>query len=219
MTELTKTQVVQGLGAEFTAFAELMAGLTAADWDAPTRCAGWQVRDVAAHVTANAVDSVDGTIGTRSPDEQARALRDGSPRELADTLRTASDRLGTVLAALDDGVWGAVNPRYHRPVGNGVHTLWYDAFVHADDIRAALGRPTVTGRGLTAGVHWLRSELERLDRGPAVLALDGMATLRVGTGGGPTVTGDPMRFVLAAAGRLDPAVVGLDRSFNVHSVR
>ncbi|MGW4029547.1 maleylpyruvate isomerase family mycothiol-dependent enzyme [Streptomyces sp. NPDC004838] len=215
---LTKAQVVRGLATEFAAFAELTASLEAADWSTPTRCEGWQIRDVAGHVTANAVDSLDGTIGTRSPDEQARALRDGTPEELAATLRTAAARLRTNLDGLDDDIWTAFNHRYRRTVGNGVLTLWYDAFVHADDIRTALGQPSSLGPGLAASVHWLGSELQRLDRGPVTLTLDGLEPLEIGTGG-PVVTGDPMRFVLAASGRIDPAALGLDAGFNVHSVR
>lgn len=33
------------------ALAELLAGLSEADWERPSLCAGWRVRDVAAHVT------------------------------------------------------------------------------------------------------------------------------------------------------------------------
>jgi hypothetical protein len=103
-----------------------------------------------------------------------------------------------------------------RTIGNGVLTLWYDAFVHGDDIRTALGRPGERGPGLAASVRWLRDELARSGWGPVALSLDGLPPLAIGNGG-PEVTGDPMRFVLAASGRSDPAEFGLDPGVNVYS--
>ncbi|MFD8084175.1 maleylpyruvate isomerase family mycothiol-dependent enzyme [Kitasatospora sp. NPDC059722] len=206
MTGMDRAQVVAGLDTEFGLFADLLDALKDTDRDAATRCAGWQVRDVAAHVTANALDSADGTIGTRTPDDQARALRDTPPRELAALLREAAARLTASLARLDDRVWQSVNPRFGRTVANGVLTLWYDAFVHADDIRTALGHPRTTdGPGLAASETWLRAELQRLGRPHAATATAPAA--------------DPMAFVLAASGRLDPALIGLDHDVNVYSVR
>ncbi|SEG09169.1 TIGR03083 family protein [Thermomonospora echinospora] len=217
--EPTRDQVVRGLADEHATFAALVAPLSEEQWRAPTRCSGWQVCDVAAHVAANAVESVDGTIGGRSPDEQARALRGSTPKEIADLLSTASGRLRGFLERLDDDTWHAPSPVAARTIGNGILTLWYDTFVHHNDISAALGRPhDTTGPGLTASVYWLVQELSRLERGPLTLDLDGLPPRRVGTGG-PTVTGDPMRFVLAASGRTDPTALGLDESVNVHLLR
>ncbi|MCX5208643.1 maleylpyruvate isomerase family mycothiol-dependent enzyme [Kitasatospora sp. NBC_00240] len=218
MTEIGKAHVTEGLATEYAAFAELVAQLDAAAWSAPTRCTGWQVRDVVGHVTGTAIDSADGTIGARTPDQQARALRDSTPQELAAALGAAAARLGTAFDGFDDARWATVLPRTGRTVLNGVLTLWYDTFVHADDIRAALGQPSGRGPGLAAGVHWLRSELDRLERGPATLKLTGLETLEIGSGG-PVVGGDPLQFLLVATGRLDPALLGLDESFNVYSVR
>jgi hypothetical protein len=50
------------------------------------------------------------------------------------------------------------------------------------------------------------------------LALDGLPPHAIGTGG-PVISGDPMRFVLAASGRCDPAELGLDENVNVHGLR
>jgi uncharacterized protein (TIGR03083 family) len=218
MTELTRPPVVRGLATEYVAFADLVAGLSNAQWRTATRCSGWQVRDVAGHVTGNAVDSADGTIGARTPDEQARALRDGTPAEVAAVLRIAAGRLESFLQRLDDATWDAPSPVPGRTIGNGVLTLWYDAYVHADDIRTALGRSGERGPGLAASVRWLHDELTRLGRGPATLAFEGLASYTIGTGG-PVIDGDPMRFVLAASGRYDPAELGLDESINVYSLR
>lgn len=218
-TEPTQAQVLQGLADEHAAFAALVAPLSEEQWRTPTRCEGWQVCDVAAHVAANVVESVDGTIGDRTPDEQARALRGGSPAEIADLAGTAVGRLLGFLGRLDDAAWQSPSPVAGRTIGNGILTLWYDTFVHNDDIRAALGLPREHGpQSLAASVCWLTHELARLERGPLTLDLDGLPPRRIGAGG-PTVTGDPMRFVLAASGRTDPAALGLDESVNVHLLR
>ncbi|REE95243.1 maleylpyruvate isomerase family mycothiol-dependent enzyme [Thermomonospora umbrina] len=211
----SREQVVRGLADEHAAFADLLASLDDDAWSTPSRCRGWEVRDVAAHVVANAVESVDGTIGARTADEQAAAFRGGTPARLSRTLREAAERLHGFLEPLDDTVWDSPSPVAGRTIGNGVLTLWYDAFVHTDDIAAALGRPHPEGPGLGASVGWLVEELTRLGRGPLTLRLDGLPPRTVGAGG-PEVTGDPWRFVLAASGRAEPAALGLDEKVNVH---
>ena len=44
------------------AMAELLAGLSEADWEQPSLCAGWRVRDVAAHVTLMPIPPSPGTL-------------------------------------------------------------------------------------------------------------------------------------------------------------
>jgi uncharacterized protein (TIGR03083 family) len=215
---MRRTEVVEGLFAEYDAFAELIAPLTTDAWRTPTRCAGWQVRDVAGHVIGNIVDSMTGEIGKRTPDEQARAFRGGTPAELAARLVETTAGIRPFFESLSDDDWAKPSPVAGRDLGNGVLTLWYDVFVHADDIRTALGRPSERGPGMQASVHWLAGELERLERGPATIALDGIGERAIGSGG-PVLRGDPMRFVLVATGRSDPAEFGMDESINVHSLR
>jgi uncharacterized protein (TIGR03083 family) len=212
---MKRAEIIAGLFAEYDAFAGLISRLSGDEWRTPTRCEGWEVRDVAGHVTGNVVDSMTGEIGTHTPDEQARAFRDGAPAELAERLRETTARVRPFFESLSDDDWAKPSPVAGRDLGNGILTLWYDVFVHADDIRTALGRPSVRGPGLEASVHWLAGELERLGRGPATLALDGFGERPIGTGG-PVLRGDPMRFVLVATGRSDPAEFGADESINVH---
>ena len=94
-------------------------------------------------------------------------------------------------------------------------TLWYDTFVHADDIRVALGRATETGAGLAASVEYLAGELTTRGWGPATLALDGVPRYDVGDGG-REITGDPMQFVLVATGRAEPATMGLEPGVSIY---
>lgn len=215
---MRRTEVITGLFAEYAAFAALLAPLTDEEWRTPTRCAGWQVRDVAGHVVGGAVDTMTGRIGARTPDEQARAFHDETPAALAERLREAAASLRPFFEALGEGAWAAPSPVAGRTVGNGVLTLWYDTFVHGDDIRTALGRDNARGPGLRGSVHWVGDELERLGWGPARLALDGVDERSIGAGG-PVLRGDPMRFLLVASGRAEPEEFGLDASVNVHSLR
>lgn len=214
--EFTRQQIIDGLISEYALFADLVAPLSPSEWDAPTRCANWAVRDVAGHVAGNALDTVRGIIGSRGPDEQASAYRDDSPTDLAAALQNAAVRMRRIFEAVDDEAWLRPSPVASRTIGNGALTLWYDAFVHADDIRAALGRPPQRGAGLPVAVQWLVTELGRRGWGPARLSLDGLPETAIGDGNGPVLQGDPIRFVLVASGRRDPAEFGLDESVNVH---
>ena len=120
-----------------------------------------------------------------------------------------------LLGALDDGTWNGPSGVPDLTFGRGVLTLWYDAFVHADDIRAALGRPPETGPGLAASVEYLAGELTTRGWGPATLALAGLPRHDVGAGG-REVGGDPMQFVLVATGRAAPETMGLDPGVSIY---
>jgi uncharacterized protein (TIGR03083 family) len=213
--ELTPAQVVTGMLREYESFACLIGSLSPAQWQTPTRCRGWAVRDVAAHVAGNAADSARAAAGTRTPDEQARDLRQQLPAELAARLSAAAAELCSLLQGLGSRVWERPSSVPGRTIGNGLLTLWYDAYVHDDDIRSVLGQPSQRGPGLEASVLWLRTELERKGWSGARLLLDGMGDITVGAGG-PDVRGDPLRFVLVATGRADPAELGLDEHVNVY---
>jgi uncharacterized protein (TIGR03083 family) len=207
---------IEGAIAEYGAFAALLDGLTPAQWETATRCTGWRVRDVAGHVLGGAADIIAGAVGGRTADEQARAHGGGSPVETARDLREASGRVRKALERLDDAVWSLPSPMGDRNVGEAVLSLWHDTFVHADDIRAALGLPPDRGPGLEATVRWLRLALERRGWGPARLVLDGLGTYAIGEGG-PELRGDPMTFVLVATGRAEPERFGADAGVNVYA--
>jgi len=212
---LERTDVAQGALDEYEAFAALIEPLDAAAWDAPTRCEGFLVRDVAGHVVGLAEDVAKGVPGSRNAEEEAASVRGDAPARVAARLRAAVDAVRPLLAALDDDMWNGPSGVPGLTFGRGVLTLWYDAFVHADDIRAALGRPSAAGPGLAASVEYLAGELTTRDWGPATLALDGMPRYDVGDGG-REVSGDPMQFVLVATGRAAPETVGLEAGISIY---
>jgi uncharacterized protein (TIGR03083 family) len=218
---LPRTDVVPGLLAELEAFGDLISALDAAAWDRPTRCEGWAVRDVAAHVVGSIADVVSGQLeGLGSPEVTARevAERKGrTPAELTQELESVTKLAADLAAVFDDDSWEAPGPGgYDGTLGQGVEALWFDTYLHADDIRAALGRDPVGGAGLRASVHHVALQLDKQGWGPATLAFDGIEEVAVGAGG-TTHTGDALEFVLVATGRADPDALGRGAPVNLYA--
>ncbi len=212
---LERTDVARGAIDEYEAFAALIESLDSTQWDATTRCAGFLVRDVAGHVVGLAEDVARGVPGSRNAEQEAASVRGDSPGQAAARLRAAVASLQPLLDALDDDMWNGPSGVPGLTFGRGVLTLWYDAFVHADDIRAALGAPSAAQAGLAASVEYLAGELTTRGWGPATLVLDGVPRYDVGDGG-REVTGDPMQFVLVATGRAEPETMGLEPGVSIY---
>jgi uncharacterized protein (TIGR03083 family) len=217
---LRRDEIVPGILDELDGLGELLAGLDGQAWATPSRCEGWTVADVAAHVVGTMTSVVTGQLdGLGSPEVTAREVADRkgrSPAELADELAHARKQATDMLALFDDAAFQAPAPGgYNGTLGQGIEALWYDAWVHGDDIRAALGCRSVTGPGLRAGVHHVAAVLDQQGWGPATLTLDGMEEVPIGAGG-RRIAGDPLAFVLAATGRADPGPLGLDETVNIY---
>lgn len=96
--------------------------------------------------------------------------------------------------------------------------LWYDTWIHADDIRAAVGFPTVRGEGLLAAVVHVQEQLTKREYGPVRLALHGLPELTVGEPNGqPAVAAEPHHFVMVATGRAAAAELGLEPAVNIYA--
>ena len=217
---LGREEVIAGYTEELERFEELIRSLDDEGWQAPTRCEGWTSADVAAHVVGTLSEIANGRFdGIGSPEGIARVVaeRKGrSPAELGDELQQARKAGADILASFDDESWAGPGPNDVSPsVGEGVEALWYDAYIHNQDIRAATGRPAERGPGLRVAVAHLADLLEHDGYGQATLALDGLEEFPV-SGGGERITGDPLQFVLVATGREDPATMGLDPRINVY---
>ncbi|MCV7258495.1 maleylpyruvate isomerase family mycothiol-dependent enzyme [Mycobacterium shimoidei] len=199
---------------EYRLFANLVASLDDSALHQPTRCVGWQVCDVAAHVVGQASDVISGTAGTRTADEQAAALRDEQPSALAEQLLAARDSVGQLAAVLDDTSWAGPSPIPDFTVGQGVHALVNDAYVHADDIRAALGQAFDPGPGLDASLDFVLGALSRDDQSatdPRIARVIGIPATDFAD-----VTGIAAHdFLLVGTGRLDPNGFGLPETVNI----
>jgi uncharacterized protein (TIGR03083 family) len=219
---LTRDDTTQGYTSELEAFEALIRSLDDTEWQTPSRCSGWTVADVAAHITGTLADITQGRLeGQGTPEVTGRQVEERRGRtqtELADELAGAIKAGQDLLAVFDDDAWAAPSPGgYDGTLGQAVEALWYDTFLHADDIRSALGRPTVAGEGgLRVSVKHLTEVLTSQGWGNASVALDGIEEFVVGDGSGPRITGDPMAFIRAATGRGDPTALGLDETVNVY---
>ena len=208
-----------GLLAEFADFEALVRSLDESELAAPSRCTGWSAGDVAGHVIGQTVDITAGRFdGLGTPEVTARQVeerRGRTPAELADELAAATKIAADILASFDDAAWMGPSPSGTGTLGDGVESLWFDAWLHADDIRAATGRPTEPGPAVRASISHIAQQLTEQGWRPATLSLDGMEEFVV-AGGGPPVTGDSVEFVLVATGRADPSAFGLDETVNIY---
>ena len=123
------------------ALAEMLAGLSEADWEQPSLCSGWRVRDVAAHVTLIPIPPSTGSLLVdfakargnyarfNTVASRRRAAR--GPTQLLQDLRTTAE---------SRSVPWLVNP---------ANVMW-DILVHAQDIAIPLGIHFATPPGAGA---------------------------------------------------------------------
>jgi uncharacterized protein (TIGR03083 family) len=219
---LPRDEVSEGLQQGLVQFEEFIRTLDDSAWNSPTRCEGWAVADVAAHVTGTMTMITQGRVDELADPthvERQTAERKGrSPQEVADELRDSAKLGGDILGTFDEAAWNGPAPAgLPGTLGEGVEALWYDAYLHLEDIKAALAQSPARGPGLKAAVEHVSTVLDRDGWGPATLALDGFPEQAIGAGDNPKrITGDPLTFVLVATGREDPSVLGLDETVNIY---
>ena len=218
---LDRSTVLGGIPDELRAFGELVGSVSVEGLDTPSRCAGWSVADIAGHVVGTAVDITQGRLqglGTVAVTQRQADERAGrSAQELTDELASAGPLVSGLLASLPEEAWedpAPNDPNY--TLGFAIESIWYDAYLHGDDIRNALGLPSARGGGLRTAVHHVAGYLEHQAWGPATLVLNGIERIQIG-GGGTEIIGDPLEFVLAATGRLEPSALGLDPTIDVYA--
>lgn len=131
MTPVAADLVWPEVAAARERLAGLLDGLDPGDWDRPTPCDRWTVREVVAHVLAMATVRPAAAIATY--------LRRGADLDLANdalvarTLRTCSD---TELVAL----LRARSTSQHRPPGLRPVGVLAEVVVHSFDVAVAVGR-------------------------------------------------------------------------------
>jgi uncharacterized protein (TIGR03083 family) len=142
-----QTGVRAEIAAQRAELAEMLAGLAPEQWDAPTLCAGWRVREVVAHVTYPFRASL-----PRFLMDFARAGADFD--RMADRVarRDAAASSARLLAAVRDNVEHPWSPPGGGPVGALSHDV-----IHGLDVTLALfpertvpaGRMSVVLGGMT----------------------------------------------------------------------
>jgi uncharacterized protein (TIGR03083 family) len=132
MTDADAREVAAWVGRTYGGLADVLDA-EPVTWDAPTLCAGWQVRHLVAHVTMPA---------RLSPEQFGAdmAAAGGDFGVLSDTVaaRDAALPAAELLGALR-------SPALHgwQPPGGGVTGALSHAVVHSLDVTVALGRPPV----------------------------------------------------------------------------
>jgi uncharacterized protein (TIGR03083 family) len=163
---MPRTAVVPGLLQELDDFSSLLRTLDDREWNTPSRCDGWTAGDVAAHLTGSMSDIVAGNLdGIGTPEVTQREVDERAgrtPAQLADECAEVAKGAAGMLPMFDDAAWAAPAPGgYDGTLGDGVEALWYDFWLHADDIRAALGQPSVIGNGLRGGCSHVAFEARK----------------------------------------------------------
>ncbi|MBV9486571.1 MAG: maleylpyruvate isomerase family mycothiol-dependent enzyme [Frankiaceae bacterium] len=188
----TRDQLSAGLLSELDRFEELLRSLPSEDRDTPTRCTGWSVGDVSAHMIGTMADIAAGRLeGLGTPEVTEREVaerRSSSLKELADECAEVRKATEALLPAFPEESWSQPAPGgYDGTLADAVEALWYDAFLHADDIRAAVGRPSELGPGLAPAISHVTTELGKLGCTPTAPSADetGMAYVLVATGRAP----------------------------------
>jgi len=121
------TAIWRHIDTQRSELAELLDGLTEQQWSTPSLCAGWTVRDVAAHLTHSV--AAPATV-------LAAAVRTGFRfNAMMDHLVRADRRTPAELTAALRGMAGA----RRRPPGTTELDPLMDALVHGQDIAIPLG--------------------------------------------------------------------------------
>ena len=193
---MTRDQVWEAIDAQRLRVAELLDGLSAGDWQQPSLCAGWTVRDVAAHLTLQEIGP-GGAAGMmiRWRGTLERTIRDAARRR-ASALPT-----GQIIA----GIRATAGSRRHIIGVSYLETLT-DILVHGQDIAIPLGR-SLTMPPQAAAVAASRVLTMRWP--PPLPSAGKVAGFRLtatdtswAAGEGPQVHGPMGALLLVCAGRL-----------------
>ncbi len=170
-------------------FADLLAGLSPEQWDAPTLCAGWTVRQVAAHVISYDALSWRATFSLLA--------RSRFNLNRANALCVAENSSADLVALFR----AHARPRGVTTVFGGMIPL-LDGLIHQQDVRRPLGlRREIPHDRLSAALRFaFRAppiEARKRTRGLTVTATD----VDFSHGSGPEVRGPGEALLMAIAGR------------------
>ena len=152
---------------------ETFAHLSEEDLAQPSRCDGWTVRDIAAHLAI--VDTFWGySISKGRKGEPSETLVDFDPvttpaamvastsamsaAETLTQLTASTERLLTLVEGLDDPTWmlPAEGPPGHIAISAVVHHALWDAWVHERDVMLPLGQtPPERDDEIIASLHYV----------------------------------------------------------------
>jgi uncharacterized protein (TIGR03083 family) len=184
--------------AERADLADFLATLTPQDWEAPSLCSKWNVKDVVAHVISYEDLGATGLLKrfakgwiVRANEVGVKEFADLSPQDLLDFLRNHLQPRGLTA-------------------GFGGMIALVDGTIHHQDIRRSLGRPRSVPTDRLKRVLELVPGNPRLGAGRRIRGLRLRATdidwAHGSQGRGPEVTGPGEALLMAMSGR--PAALG-----------
>jgi uncharacterized protein (TIGR03083 family) len=172
--------------------ADFLATLTPAQWDAPSLCAGWRVRDVVAHMFSYEELSIARVVG--------RLITHGMNRDRASAAAVAS----YIDHSTDDLL--TLVKEHQQPRGItaafGGRVALTDGLIHQQDIRRPLGLPRdIPADRMVCALQFARTArpigASKRVRGLTLVATD----LDWTAGDGPAVEGPAEPLLMAMAGR------------------
>jgi uncharacterized protein (TIGR03083 family) len=189
---MEQDEVWRTIDAERLRFADLLAQLTDAEWTKPSLCAGWTVRDVAAHLTLAHIRMPAVIVGlARARGNLGVMIRDTARRHAA---APTEQIIGEIRAM--------AGSRRHVPGITPLEPL-IDVLVHGQDIALPLGRalPMPVGAAAAAATRiCTNNSIHRARR-----KLDGFRLTATDTswsaGEGRTVEGPVEALLLTLTGR------------------
>lgn len=140
---------------EWRSAIQLLEGLGDGEWQLPTRCAGWSVRDLALHNVWGVTMEVDAlrrsARGDSDPAEGYTMPTHSPPTEILATLRLAVTDLVDGVAALSpaDADRSCPMPYGEVPLPAVLAVFMFEAVLHANDHADAVGRSAPLGPEVT----------------------------------------------------------------------
>lgn len=160
VTLLAKDDVLPGLIASWAAIERLLDGMAEGDWGRPSPLPAWQVRDIVAHiigtesmllgiaapeadVDVRTLDHVHNDIGAAN-EHWVRHLRGESGAAMLDRFRDVTARRRSMVTKMIPEAWDALTQTPAGPdtYGRFMRVRVFDCWMHEQDIRDALDRPS-----------------------------------------------------------------------------
>lgn len=193
---LDRDQVWQAVDAQRASLTALLDDLSGDEWQQPSLCPGWTVRDVAAHLTLQQLGLVDVL-------RMLRTWRGSMDRTIAHAarLRAAELTTGQVIAAIR----GTIGSRRRNVGVTNLETLT-DILVHSQDIAIPLGRRLDMAPDAAAAAAGRNLTMRMPPPPPSVRIAAGYRFTATDTswsaGAGPEVRGPMAALLLVICGRL-----------------
>lgn len=158
MTIVDRDRVVAALDEQFDAVIALADDLAPGDWDLPTACPGWSVKDNVSHVIGTEamllgrplpevevpddLSHVRNDIG-RFNEAWVESYRPRRPAEVVADLRSIVAERRGVLAGMDQAAFDedSFTPAGPDTYGRFMRIRVMDIWFHEQDVREAVGRP------------------------------------------------------------------------------